>query len=218
MIKTTSKNGGTTALIALIMKNTVYIANAGDSRAVLLTDDEVIRLTCDHKPDNPQEEQRIQQSGGVVTRVTNKLGKTISRVNGMLAVSRALGDIMLQPFVSAEPDVFQFDISNRNRILILACDGIWDVLTDEEATSVASSESNPEQSAVKLRDTALSKGSTDNIIAVVVKFPGVVNTELPQPPTLQTSPNLGWPKSTIIVVLVIVAFLGTLTLRSWPAN
>jgi len=164
--------GGTTAIVALFIKNTIYIANAGDSRAVISKNGQAIRCSVDHKPDLPEEEARIQKSGGIVTKMTNRQGKTISRVQGMLAVSRALGDIFLHPFVSSEPDVTKFTLSsNANEILILACDGLWDVMDDDEATKIATSIEDPEQAAVKLRDTALEKGSQDNISVIVVRLP-----------------------------------------------
>lgn len=173
MIRRDNVTGGCTALVALFLKNKCYVANAGDSRAVLSKDSQAYRLSRDHKPDDPEEEQRITNSGGSVTRTQNpKLGKTIGRVNGMLAVSRALGDLFLHPYVSAEPEVRQFDISSAgNQLLILACDGLWDVITDEEAIQIAASETDPELSAIKLRDAALARSSTDNISIVVVRLP-----------------------------------------------
>eukprot|EP01114_Cavostelium_apophysatum_P019480 TRINITY_DN6296_c0_g1_i2.p1 TRINITY_DN6296_c0_g1~~TRINITY_DN6296_c0_g1_i2.p1 ORF type:complete len:334 (-),score=77.35 TRINITY_DN6296_c0_g1_i2:325-1326(-) len=170
MIKTTNKGGGTTALVALITEKKVYIANAGDSRAVFLKGDDTTAITNDHKPDLPEEEDRIVKSGGKVTRITNKAGKTISRVNGMLAVSRALGDIFLQPHVTAEPEIHSFDMSPSDKYLILGCDGVWDVLSNEETTFLASLSDDPEEAAIKIRDTALNKGSADNISVAVIKF------------------------------------------------
>lgn len=190
-VKGQNLTGGTTALVALLSKTKVYIANAGDSRAVLLRDNTTVRVTTDHKPDIPEEQSRIEKSGGMVTKITNKQGKTISRVNGMLAVSRALGDIFLQPFVTAEPEVFQFDLANNNKVLILACDGVWDVLSDEETTEIANNEPNPELAAVKIRDAALAKGSADNISVIVVRFPPVVGPASNQEATPSSPPFVG---------------------------
>lgn len=173
MMKKDSITGGTTAICALFIGRKCYVANAGDSRAVLCKGDKAFRLSKDHKPDDPEEESRIVQAGGVVMRINNtKLGKTIGRVNGMLAVSRALGDLFLQPYVTPEPDVKCIEISSsQNQLLILACDGLWDVLSDEEATRIAVMERDPERAAIKLRDAALDKSSTDNISVVVVQLP-----------------------------------------------
>lgn len=163
--------GGTTALVALFLKDKCYIANAGDSRAVLLKDNQVFRMSTDHKPDLPSEEERIQKSGGVVTKIVGKQGKVISRVNGMLAVSRALGDFFLQPHVSPEPEIQQFDLHGNNNdvMLILACDGLWDTVSDEEAVKIAQTEEHVEQSAIKLRDASYNRGSADNISVIVIR-------------------------------------------------
>ena len=100
----------------------------------------------DHKPEDPSEEERIISAGGRVTKVTNKQGKTIGRVNGMLAVSRAIGDSMFYPYVTAEPEIKEFTINSaKNKVLILACDGLWDVITDDEAVTIALSEPSPVQ-------------------------------------------------------------------------
>lgn len=164
-------SGGTTALVALFMKDKCYIANAGDSRAVLHKDNQVLRLSTDHKPDLPSEEERIVKAGGVVTKIAGKQGKIISRVNGMLSVSRALGDFFLQPYVSPEPDVQQFDLNGNNNdlLLVLACDGLWDTISDEEAAKIANTEEHVEQSAIKLRDASYNRGSTDNISVIVIR-------------------------------------------------
>ena len=164
-------SGGTTALVALFMKDKCYIANAGDSRAVLQKDDKVLRLSTDHKPDLPSEEERIIKTGGVVTKIAGKQGKVIGRVNGMLAVSRALGDFFLQPHVSPEPEIQQFDFNGNHNdvLLILACDGLWDCISDEEAVKIANTEDHVEQSAIKLRDASYNRGSADNISVIVIR-------------------------------------------------
>jgi serine/threonine protein phosphatase PrpC len=77
-------NEGCTACVVLITNDSIYCANAGDSRAVIGTKNgEVIELSQDNKPDNAEEKRRIQASGNNVS---------MGRVNGSLAVSRAIGD------------------------------------------------------------------------------------------------------------------------------
>lgn len=172
VIKNENLRGGSTALVAFFTSQKCYIANAGDSRAVLCQGDKAIRLSVDHKPDDPAEESRIKSVGGSVTRQVNRQGKTISRVGGMLAVSRALGDIFLLPYVTPEPDIKEFDLhSPQNQYLILACDGLWDVISDDEALEIIKDISDPEEAAIKLRDQALQRSSTDNISVIVIKLP-----------------------------------------------
>lgn len=175
-MKNENISGGTTALVVLIIKNKCYIANAGDSRAVLCRDNSPYRLSTDHKADEPQEEKRIIKSGGYVTKQMNKQGKQIGRVNGMLAVSRAFGDFFLEPFVIAEPEIKSFQLSStQEEFLILACDGLWDVISDEEAFSTVMNNSSlpnsTELAAIALRELALTKESQDNISIVVLKLP-----------------------------------------------
>lgn len=108
-------------------KRVLYTANVGDSRAVLVRGGKAIRLTVDHKASCPEEEKRIKDAGGFIAR-----GK---RVNGVLAVSRALGDHMFKEndIVSAIPYCATTELSQHDSHLLLACDGVWDVVTDQEA-------------------------------------------------------------------------------------
>uniref|UniRef100_A0A6A7GA39 Protein phosphatase 2C-related protein n=1 Tax=Hirondellea gigas TaxID=1518452 RepID=A0A6A7GA39_9CRUS len=120
---------GTTAVTGLTrMENDrkiLYVANCGDSRAVLCRNGTAVRLSRDHKPQDPEEQKRIIAAGGFIGR--------FDRVNGILAVSRAIGDHMLKPAVSAEPTVSRTELTSADRFLILACDGLWDVMSDQEA-------------------------------------------------------------------------------------
>jgi len=124
---------GSTAVCVLISPQHIYLANCGDSRAVLSRDKQVAVTTMDHKPTNPTEKERIQNAGGSVM---------IQRVNGSLAVSRALGDFEYknvpnrgpcEQLVSPEPEIFTEErIKADDEFLILACDGVWDVMSNEE--------------------------------------------------------------------------------------
>lgn len=109
----------------------LYCANAGDSRAVLSRAGRAIRLTLDHKPSLPSERERIEKCGGW-------LEGDPPRVMGMLAVSRALGDFSLKEknIVSAEPHCVRMELHQDDDILLLACDGVWDVLSDQAALDI----------------------------------------------------------------------------------
>lgn len=132
-VATGEDKSGSTAVCAMVSPSRVFFANCGDSRAAFSRSGEVLMSTLDHKPGNPEEKKRIQDAGGSVM---------IQRVNGSLAVSRALGDFEYknvpgrgpcEQLVSPEPEVFvqQRDIAS-DEFLVLACDGIWDVMTNEE--------------------------------------------------------------------------------------
>ncbi|KAL0222302.1 hypothetical protein RCL1_002156 [Eukaryota sp. TZLM3-RCL] len=154
----------------------VYASNVGDARAVLAHGGKVDRVTRDHKASEKSEIDRITELGGFVI---------ASRVQGILSVSRALGDHGLKPYVSIEPYATENIIplaelqQETPVILIVACDGLWDVFNDNEAISIVQSklgelkkEGKPlkEQvyrAAEHLMHSALQNGSTDNISIIV---------------------------------------------------
>ena len=123
---------GTTATCAMISPQHIFFANCGDSRGILSRDNKVVFATLDHKPINPEEKERIQNAGGSVM---------VQRVNGSLAVSRALGDFEYknvqgkgpcEQLVSPEPEIFAETRSDQDEFIVLACDGVWDVMTNDE--------------------------------------------------------------------------------------
>jgi serine/threonine protein phosphatase PrpC len=173
LMKKDKVEGGATAICALFLQDKLYIANCGDSRAVLCYNGNTLRCSVDHRPDLPDEEKRIRALGGHITTSIDRLGKVTSRVCGRLAVSRAFGDFLLEPYVTADPYVFgphSINLPNNNSFLILACDGVWDKVSDEDAVNIVSCIPDPQQAAAKLRDFAFSEGSDDNISVVVVRF------------------------------------------------
>jgi protein phosphatase PTC1 len=86
------------------------------------------------------------------------------RVNGVLAVSRALGDGSLHPYVSAEPYVSATPLEEGDTMLILACDGVWDVLSDQDAVDLLAGQTDPQAAAIMLRDKAFEKNSTGTFL------------------------------------------------------
>lgn len=100
---------GTTAITVLIKDNKLYCANAGDSRAVASRKGQLVPLSSDHKPNNPEEMERIYNAGGWVE---------FNRVNGNLALSRALGDFLFKrnQTIPAEQQIVTGEIiSNSNQ-------------------------------------------------------------------------------------------------------
>lgn len=125
---------GTTAVSALVTPEHIYLGNCGDSRAILCREENKLEFaTTDHKPYNDSERNRIEKAGGTVM---------MQRVNGSLAVSRALGDFDykrstnlsdIEQLVSPEPDIIKIDRDlSKDHFLLLACDGIFDVMNNEE--------------------------------------------------------------------------------------
>ena len=118
---------GSTATIALVSDDMITVANVGDSMAYLLRGQKTIALTEAHKPTNKSERARVLGLGGHITK---------GRVQGILAMTRALGDCALRPFVSCEPEVREIARSHEDRALVLATDGLWDVLSPMEVMAV----------------------------------------------------------------------------------
>jgi serine/threonine protein phosphatase PrpC len=155
-----SLNDGTAAIIAYIVGNTLFVANAGDARAVLYRAGKAVALSEDHKPDNHNERLRIEEAGGFVTEN--------NRVNGILALSRAIGDCDLQPPIICTPTITQTQLNDDDTIIIIACDGLWDMISNDHACEIAARYDSPALAAAALRDYAFSLGSTDNISVIVL--------------------------------------------------
>lgn len=175
--RTPGDRSGCTSVTAIVTPTHIICANAGDSRCVMGTNGSAKFLSEDHKPYNPLERARIEKAGGYVN---------YDRVDGDLAVSRALGDFQYkrkddnnpeEQKVSPYPDITIHERTEKDEILILACDGLWDVMTNEEAINTAyeilqSGENSMGLVAEEMIDLALDKGSRDNISCVVARLPG----------------------------------------------
>ncbi|KAL0491867.1 protein phosphatase PTC1 [Acrasis kona] len=155
---------GTTSITCLVRKEStgrkLYVANCGDARVVINEGGVARRLTVDHKCGEQEEDDRIRQTGGCILR---------GRVSGILAVSRALGDHAMKDWVISTPYQEQVDLEDKHTQLILACDGVWDVLSDQEVVDlIKEGESTAQEMADKILRTSLEKGSKDNISVMVV--------------------------------------------------
>lgn len=132
---------------------------------MLFHEGSVWRLTEDHRASDLSEVARIEQAGGFLFR---------ERVLGVLALSRSLGDHLLKRFVIGHPSVMTqtLDVSTKSSegsFLILACDGVFDVMSDEQAVAIIRKNSSEKAGAARrLVEEALKKGSTDNVSAIVV--------------------------------------------------
>ncbi|XP_059304899.1 probable protein phosphatase 2C 75 isoform X1 [Lycium ferocissimum] len=122
---------GSTAVVAVLTNETIIVANCGDSRAVLSRRGSAIPLSYDHKPDRQEERSRIESCGGRV------LFADGARVEGILGMSRAIGDRYLKPYVTSEPEITFTKREAEDECLILASDGLWDVISSEMACEVA---------------------------------------------------------------------------------
>lgn len=164
---------GSTFLIALKNGDILYIANGGDCRAIMNSDIYTQAITIDHKPALQREYDRIISGGGFVT--FNP--QDAPRVNGNLAVSRSVGDFYLYPHVTWVPDIYILHLKQHNNYLIMASDGLWDTMSNEEVNNIFVTKivNNNNTITKELLDDAASdcmrvareKGSTDNITILV---------------------------------------------------
>jgi len=131
---------GCTASVCCIRRDLVVVANAGDCRAVLSRGGIAIDMSEDHKPNLPDEHARIQKAGGSISK--HKVGeRCVYRINGDLSLSRAIGDLRYkqntslsakEQMVCCMPDVRIFNRLPEDEFMVIACDGVWDVLNSQE--------------------------------------------------------------------------------------
>ena len=188
-----AKECGSTCLVVVRYlaagnKKCIQVINLGDSRLVLCRNGLAMPLTRDHKPYWPYEKHRID-------RVNEQWG-TKQKIHhdgadwriGDLSVSRAFGDLDNTPFVVHKPDIFEYVLSYKDEFLIMACDGVWDVLENHEAVNFVRDclydnhtefydiphkypskglvrESNL---ALKLATYVIARGSTDNVSIIII--------------------------------------------------
>lgn len=140
----------------------LYTANVGDARIVLCRNGRALRLSYDHKGSDENEGRRVASAGGLILN---------NRVNGVLAVTRALGDAYMKDLVTGHPYTTETVIqADQDEFLILACDGLWDVCSDQEAVDLVRGIFDPQEASKKLVDHALARFSTDNLSCMVVRF------------------------------------------------
>ncbi|KAG6496482.1 hypothetical protein ZIOFF_044349 [Zingiber officinale] len=177
--------GGSTAVTAILIDGRkLWIANVGDSRAVLAKGGDVIQLSVDHEPNT--ERGSIENRGGFVSNMPGydliftfelpndsalscSLGD-VPRVNGQLAVSRAFGDKSLKSHLSSDPDIRSEDVTADSDLLILASDGLWKVMSNEEAVDIARKYKDPQAAARLLTTEAVNRVSKDDISCIVVQL------------------------------------------------
>uniref|UniRef100_A0A0A9FZD1 protein-serine/threonine phosphatase n=1 Tax=Arundo donax TaxID=35708 RepID=A0A0A9FZD1_ARUDO len=159
--------GGSTAVTAIVVDGKdMWIANVGDSRAVLCERGAANQLTVDHEPHTTNERQRIEKQGGFVTTFPGD----VPRVNGQLAVARAFGDQSLKAHLSSEPDIRHVPINSSIEFVILASDGLWKVMKNQEAVDLVKSIKDPQAAAKRLTTEALARKSKDDISCIVIRF------------------------------------------------
>lgn len=184
-------SSGTTAIIAYVENDLLVVANVGDSRAVLCRNGKAVPVSIDHKPCRPDERQRIEARGGVIaTTEEEALGRRRKRSSGCLrrlfapkrplrvfpgglSVSRTIGDVgeRERGLIVCEPEMYQTRLRAGDSFLCLACDGVWDVLSNQQVVDIIKRSTHDADAASRaVAKEAFRKGSTDNISVIVVFF------------------------------------------------
>jgi len=190
-------NDGTTALCLLVNGSSAdnlvaYTSHVGDCRAVLCRGGSAIRLTQDHRPDRKDEQQRIKAAGGGVFQVSGiwrcttaagaaratdpRAGFKDGESHLYLSCSRSLGDPDMKlnadrPILSNNPEVAVHKLQAEDLFIVVACDGVWDVLTDQDCVDLVLNHwGDPAAASAAVVRKALSSGSGDNLTAQVVMF------------------------------------------------
>ncbi|XP_021719300.1 probable protein phosphatase 2C 39 isoform X1 [Chenopodium quinoa] len=157
--------GGSTAVTAILINcQKLVVANLGDSRAVISRNGKAKQLSVDHEPDS--ERKDIEDRGGFVT----KFPGDVARVDGQLAVARAFGDKTMKDHLSSDPHITVEMIDEDTDFVLLASDGIWHVMNNQEAVDCIKNVKDAREAAKALIEEALHRKSTDDISVVVVKF------------------------------------------------
>ncbi|CAG9334414.1 unnamed protein product [Blepharisma stoltei] len=174
---------GCTAVVALIRDDKLYVANAGDSRCILSRKGKAIEMTVDHKPELPEEHERIINAGGTVLD---------GRVMGNLNLSRSIGDLDFKAnadlphdkqMIISVPDITEVTLTKQDHFILLACDGVWDLMTSQEAVEFVDKKLKKKKPigdvAEDLLDNcfhqAVKAQGSDNMTVIVVAFKHPLN-------------------------------------------
>ena len=156
-IKIQQYKDGATMALALLKDDAIISAHLGDSRVLLISDTGAVRHeTKDHKPLDRDEIDRILAMGG---RISNQ------RTGGVLAVARSLGDFDVHG-IGYEPVIKTIKLTPSDKWLVVACDGVFDVLTNKEIGHMSRSHNNATEFAYAIRNVAYSRASLDNISVI----------------------------------------------------
>ncbi|PKA67097.1 putative protein phosphatase 2C 25 [Apostasia shenzhenica] len=161
--------GGACCVTAFVRNGDLIVSNAGDCRAVVSISGKAEALTSDHRPSREDEKDRIESLGGYVD-----FCRGVWRLQGSLAVSRGIGDSHLKPWVIPEPETKIMKIKSDCEFLILASDGLWDKVSNQEAIDMARplcldpQKPSPLIACKKLVNLSVSRGSMDDISVMII--------------------------------------------------
>jgi len=150
--------GGTTALCAVFQQGKLYVANVGDSQAVIFQKEGIVRLSNLHDLHNASERFSVEQKGGVILK---------DRIEGELALSRSIGDFRFKNLMSSEPEILEYDIKDDDEYLLIGTDGYWNGLDPQqtlEKIKEFQSKQDPKKLSLKILGNFLMEEACNNII------------------------------------------------------
>jgi serine/threonine protein phosphatase PrpC len=168
-----NEEGSTAVIVYLCIeesKKVLYSVNVGDSRAVVVRNSSAERLSYDHKCSDLNEKTRVKKEGGIIIN---------GRLAGSLAITRSLGDYSLKNNVCkliSEPYIKRYEITEDDLWIVVASDGIWDVINEEKLVEFFADQKdeNPNGSTQKITENlvnyAIEEGSRDNISSIIVRL------------------------------------------------
>jgi protein phosphatase PTC1 len=162
-------SAGACVVIALIRqvvvdnqpKRVLFVANAGDAAAILSRGGEAVKLTVDHNANDEKEAQFVRDAGGFVNN---------GRVNGMIAITRSLGDHLMKEYLRNLPYVTAVELKPEDTTLVLACDGLFETVGVQEVIDMTKEDLPCDQLSRKLLVKAIQSGSQDNISVITIRL------------------------------------------------
>ena len=159
-------NTGATGTVVYIEKKDdkriLYCANVGDSRCVLVNKKGVVRMSHDDRVSDPKESQRILNSGGLIFN---------GRVAGQLMLSRSFGDWAIKQYgVIVDPHVTKIELNDDDLFCVIASDGIWDVIKDDDCSVLAHMKFNTGELSKCVIFESLKRGTLDNLSCFVISL------------------------------------------------
>lgn len=158
-----SSLGSTATMVYLIKEEEycLYCANLGDSRSILISKNGFTRISYEHKANDDFENKRVKDSGGVI------FG---GRLFGQFNITRSFGDAALKKWVISEPFVKKVSLTDNDKYVIIASDGLWDVISDEECFEMSFEQDSAKDFCENLVNTSINRWSKDNISCIVIKL------------------------------------------------
>ncbi|CAD8101872.1 unnamed protein product [Paramecium sonneborni] len=153
---------GSVAILLSILNKTVTITNLGDSKAIVFRENSFEQLHSIHIPQSKEEYQRIIKQGGLITKRQN-----ICRVSGSLTVTRSFGDFHLKKYIISEPEIFRYQITENDKFIVMASDGFWDELSEQEVLQIIQKLDQNKNLAKQLYQAISSDYIRDNVTIMV---------------------------------------------------